>query len=117
MSENTVIREIVAPDGTQYEVYTDGSWVRRCWDGSFVSEVSFLGVGNCGPDDEVLRKVAENHPPVPGSEYHRVVCPDGTEYKVFPDGTWNRRSWDGLFVCDYSNASTTPEEVVAKLGL
>lgn len=37
-----VLREIDAPDGTKYTVYSDGTWVCETWDGQFVKD-SVLG--------------------------------------------------------------------------
>lgn len=45
-----------------------------------------------------------------------IVCPDGTQFTVYTDGTWTRETWDGSAVTDSTDSSTTPEEVLAKLG-
>ena len=45
-----------------------------------------------------------------------IVCPDGTTYIVNEDGTWEHQSWDGHFVRDSAEASTTPSEVLEKIG-
>jgi len=47
---------------------------------------------------------------------HTVVCPDGTQYRVYSDGGWLQESWGGAFVRDETGASTTPAEVLAKLA-
>lgn len=37
-SAKVVAREIVCPDGTQYTVYTDGTWDENAWDGSHIRD-------------------------------------------------------------------------------
>jgi hypothetical protein len=53
------------------------------------------------------------------TQAREIVCPDGTQYQVFSDGTWIHETWDGQFVRSSmrDDNSTDPAEVVAKLGL
>lgn len=46
---------------------------------------------------------------------NRIACPDGTQFVVYPDGTWEQYTWDGSFVRDHSGASTTPDDVLANV--
>lgn len=51
MAENaTVVREIIAPDGTKYDVRNDGTWVQYTWDGSFVRDSNDWLRSYYGPD-------------------------------------------------------------------
>ena len=108
-----VVHEIVAPDGTQYRVYADGSWVHEAWDGTFVRDDE----NSSTTPEEVLAKLADAAPVMPHAEANWVVCPDGTQFLIWADGTWDRRCWDGSYVSNHEDASTTPEEVRAKYGL
>lgn len=36
-----------------------------------------------------------------------VVCPDGTQFAVYEDGTWEQYCWDGSFVRDSSDHDST----------
>lgn len=59
-----------------------------------------------------------------------LVCPDGTTFAVYEDGSWKQNTWDGLYVTDsrthkasvFADPTETDHaaaraEVVAKLGL
>lgn len=59
----------------------------------------------------------ETNTEAPPVTIREIVCPDGTQYRVFADGTWVHEAWDGSFVRNHEGASTDPDEVVAKLGL
>lgn len=51
MSENTtVVREIIAPDGTKYDVRDDGTWTQYAWDGSYVRDSTDWLHTYYGPD-------------------------------------------------------------------
>lgn len=54
----------------------------------------------------------------PGEVQISVInCPDGTRFRVFADGTWVHETWGGDYIRNDESASTTHEEVLAKLGL
>lgn len=74
----------------------------------------------------------QNTKPEPGVVIRDIVCPDGTQFAVYADGTWAQSAWDGSPIRDSEDWLRTyyePEgqtdqtrdevrrEVLAKLGL
>lgn len=62
--------------------------------------------------DQTAVRLADRSPVV----LREVVAPDGTVYTVYTDGHWDRTCWDGSFVGDDSDSSTTPAEVLLAYG-
>lgn len=119
MSDNlqlAVLTEIVAPDGTLYIVNEDGSWEQQSWDGHFVRDNSNAST----TPEEVLAKLAEVGTASEAAKADgllaEVVCPDGTQFSVYEDGSYVRECWDGSFVSDSTGGSTTPTDVLARFA-